>query len=50
VLNDVKQGGIINLILLCDYIHDLLMQPAKSEVGCFIGTYLFNGLLNFILN
>ena len=44
VLNGVKQRGIISPILFCVYIDDLLLLPAKSGVGCFIGNWFIGAL------
>ena len=35
--NGVKQGGVLNLVLFCVYIDDLLVRLSNANVGCFIG-------------
>jgi hypothetical protein len=40
-LNGVMQGGALSPTLFCISIHDLLVNPSSSGVGCHIG-------LNFV--
>jgi len=44
IVNGVKQGGVISPVLFCVYVDDLLCMLAKSNVGCYIGTYLLGAL------
>lgn len=44
IVNGVKQGGVISPVLFCVYVDDLLCMLAKSNVGCYIGTYFLGAL------
>ncbi|KAK2722953.1 hypothetical protein QYM36_003220 [Artemia franciscana] len=44
VLNGVRQGGVLSLLLYNLYVDDLNLHLAKTGVGCFIGGVCFNNL------
>ena len=35
--NGVKQGGVLNPVMFCVYIDDLLVLLSKANIDCFIG-------------
>jgi len=46
VHNEVRQGGVLSLILFCVYIDNLLQRLSRSGVGCYLGTN-FGGTLAY---
>ena len=34
--NDVKQGGVLRLVLLCVYLNELLLALSAAKVGCYV--------------
>ena len=44
VCNDVKQGGVLSLILFAVYVDSLLGRLEQSGVGCHIGGHLVGTL------
>jgi hypothetical protein len=42
--NGVKQGGVLNPVLLCLYIDDMLVTLSEAGVGCFIGCTFIGAL------
>jgi len=43
-LNGVKQGAVLNPILYCMYVDDLLLILSKAGVSCFIGLHFVGAL------
>lgn len=44
IVNGAKHGGVINPVLFCVYINDLLCLPAKSNVWCYLGSWFLGAL------
>ncbi len=49
VSNGVKQGEVMSVIVFCIYIDDLLVEFAKSGVGCFMGGVYILGHLAMLM-
>jgi len=44
ILNGVRQGGVLSLLLFCVYIDNLLVRLSSSGVGCYIGANFVGAL------
>ena len=41
MVNGVKQGGVLSLILFCVYFDELLKRLESSGMGCYIGHHFY---------